>query len=87
MGGRWADEEEIREALDLLQSTLTDHVVAVRREYAKTLRQKSTHYRTLALQEYTSVEDQARLDGMGDAFAIAADIVDVKTKLEAVPNG
>ena len=68
----------IFDSLVTLQAKYEEHATALRRELAAELRKKSSYYRRIALECYSSVEEQARLEGMGDAFAIAADMVDVR---------
>ena len=75
-------DPQIFDSLVSLQAHIAYHVKTARHEKALVLRNKAAHYRHLALHEFSSVEEQAFLEGMGDAFAIAADLVDVKT-LEA----
>lgn len=77
-------DPQIFESMAALQKLLAEHVEAVLRNHAILLRERSSHYRALALTTYDSIEEQARLEGMGDAFAIAAEMVDVPARLEAV---
>ena len=69
-------DPQIFESLAAVQEMLAGHVEGVLREKAARLRERAAYYRQLALTTYDSVEEQARLEGMGDAFAIAAGMVE-----------
>lgn len=77
------DQPQIFSSLAALQDVITDHVKAVRVEQARRFRELSDEHYAKSLHAMDASE-QAQLEGMGEAFAIAAAMVDVKM-LEAVP--